>query len=121
MSCTLAQDSPLRIFYITPGGIGARGGMGSVARGLLAAFKKINAPVDVKVIDSYGPGPFWLMPFYFFAAAARFKLAALAQRVDVAHIHMSQRGSVVRKLLLTRAANFFGVPVSVVACSSRRR
>jgi glycosyltransferase involved in cell wall biosynthesis len=64
----------------------------------------------MRVLDSYGPGPFWKMPFYFLACLFSLSMAGLRRRVDVTHIHMAFGGSAFRKLVLLRVADFFRVP-----------
>jgi glycosyltransferase involved in cell wall biosynthesis len=97
------------VIYITPGGVDGQGGMGRMARYLLAAFQS-HPEVEARVLDSYGPGPFWKMPFYFFGCLFALSLACARGQVDVTHIHMSFGGSAVRKLVLLRVAGLFGIP-----------
>jgi glycosyltransferase involved in cell wall biosynthesis len=104
-----AARQALRVIYITPGGTEGRGGMGRMARYLLVAFRSVS-DIEVQVLDSYGPGPFWKMPFYFLGCLAALSIACARGRVDVTHIHMSFGGSTLRKLALMRAAGLFGVP-----------
>jgi glycosyltransferase involved in cell wall biosynthesis len=98
----------VRVIYITPGGINGRGGMGRMARYLFAAFRSCD--VEIRAVDSYGPGPFWQMPFRFLASLLALSIACARRRVDVTHIHMAFGGSTLRKLVLLRVAGFFGVP-----------
>ncbi len=100
---------PLKVLYITPGGLKARGGMGSVARYLIAAFTSADQPISCHVIDSYGGGG-WRMPFYFAASVMQVIFHAIFKTADLAHIHMSHRGSAVRKLILVRIAAALGLP-----------
>jgi glycosyltransferase involved in cell wall biosynthesis len=102
------SDSVVRVIYITPGGIEGRGGMGRMARYLLAAFRT-QPDVEVRVLDSYGPGPFWKMPFYFLGCLVVLFVLCARRRVDAVHVHMSFGGSTVRKLVLLRAAGLFGI------------
>jgi glycosyltransferase involved in cell wall biosynthesis len=104
----LGAHDVVRVIYITPGGIEGRGGMGRMARYLFAAFR----PCDVKIraVDSYGPGPFWQMPFRFLASLLSLSVACARRQVDVTHIHMAFGGSTLRKLVLLRVAGIFGVP-----------
>ena len=99
----------VQVIYITPGGAEGRGGMGRMARYLLAAFRSLP-DIEARILDSYGPGPFWKMPFYFLGSLAALCFACARRRVDVTHIHVSFGGSTVRKLVLMRAAGLFGVP-----------
>jgi glycosyltransferase involved in cell wall biosynthesis len=104
-----AVTPPLRVIYITPGGVEGRGGMGRMARYLLAAFRSHN-DIEISVLDPYGPGPFWKMPFYFLGSVIALSAACARHRVDVTHIHMAFGGSAFRKLVLLRLAGCFGVP-----------
>jgi len=102
---------PLKVAYVSPGGVKGRGGMGRMARYLAAVLPAQTPPVHCRVLDSYGPGPFWRMPFQFALCSAVLFGLCLTRRVDVVHLHMSVRGSAWRKLALLRLAGWFGVPV----------
>lgn len=106
----MSREQLLHILYISPGGISARGGIGSVARNLIPALAEKDQPPVCTIIDSYGPGKFSLMPFYFLRALALTVWHAAFKTAHVAHIHMSHRGSALRKLALLRAARLFGLP-----------
>ena len=106
---TRALHQTVRVIYITPGGADGRGGMGRMARYLLAAFRCLP-DIEVRVLDPYGPGTFWKMPFYFLGSLVSLSVACARGRVDVTHIHMSFGGSAARKLVLMRVAGIFGVP-----------
>lgn len=83
--------------------------MGRMARYLLAAFHTLP-DIEVRVLDPYGPGTFWKMPFYFLGCLISLSVACARGHVDITHIHMSFGGSAVRKLVLMRVAGFFNVP-----------
>jgi glycosyltransferase involved in cell wall biosynthesis len=51
------------------------------------------------------------MPAYFIVACIRLFLAALARRVSLVHVHMSERLSVFRKGLVVHLAKLFRIPV----------
>jgi glycosyltransferase involved in cell wall biosynthesis len=104
-----SNNDTVRVLYVTPGGSEGRGGMGRMARYLLGAFRELP-DISVRVLDSYGPGPFRKMPLQFLCCLATLTAACAARRVDVVHVHMSFGGSVVRKLVLLRVALWFGVP-----------
>ena len=78
--------------------------MGRMARYLLAAFRCLP-DIEVRVLDPYGPGTFWKMPFYFLRCLVSLSVACARGRVDVTHINMSFGGSAVRKLVLMRGAD----------------
>jgi glycosyltransferase involved in cell wall biosynthesis len=83
--------------------------MGRMARYLLTEFRS-RSDIDVRVLDPYGPGSFWKMPFYFLGTLLALAVGCARGRVDVTHIHMAYGGSALRKLVLLRVAGFLGVP-----------
>ena len=66
--------------------------------------------VRIEVLDTYGPGTFWLMPLFFFTAAARLIVRRASGRADLLHIHMAARGSAVRKTALAALAAAMRLP-----------
>ncbi len=106
----MTQTRPLRILYISPGGLEGRGGMGGVARNLTAAFARMPQQVQCRVLDSYADGSALRMPLAFARTFLQVALACMLGKVDAIHLHMSQRSSVIRKLMLLRLAGCFGVP-----------
>lgn len=116
-SLSATAGRPLRVVYITPGGTEGRGGMGMMARYLLQAFNAAESGIECRVIDSYGPGKFVVMPIYFLAAS--FQLVCRLHRTDIVHLHMSHEGSAVRKLTLLLLASAFGVPTILHVHGSR--
>jgi glycosyltransferase involved in cell wall biosynthesis len=98
----------MRVLMLTGGGISNRsGGIGTMMAALQAAW---GASVSTVVIDTRGPGGVLSGACWFLMALARF---LAARRVDVVHLHMSTRGSVVRKCLLTWVAVALRRPVIV--------
>jgi glycosyltransferase involved in cell wall biosynthesis len=110
---------PYTVYYISPGGMDARGGMGGMARYLTQAYKRLEPAVTCKVLDPYGSRLSWQTPLKFLIVCTRIMLGGLLRRVQVIHIHMSHGGSVIRKLLLLRIAGLAGVPVIVHLHGSR--
>lgn len=66
--------------------------------------------VRIDVLNTYGPGAFWLMPFSFVAAVLRLIIARLRGHVDLLHIHMACYGSAFRKPVLALVATAIGLP-----------
>jgi glycosyltransferase involved in cell wall biosynthesis len=98
----------MRVLMLTGGGISNRsGGIGTMMAALRAAW---GNSVSTLVIDTRGPGGVLSGAFWFVAALLRF---LAARRVDVVHLHMSTRGSVVRKCLLTWVSVALRRPVIV--------
>jgi glycosyltransferase involved in cell wall biosynthesis len=98
----------MRVLMLTGGGISNRsGGIGSMMAALRAAW---GGSVSTLVIDTRGPGGLLGGAVWFLAALVRF---LAARRVDVVHLHMSTRGSVVRKCVLTWVSVALRRPVIV--------
>jgi len=108
----------LQIVFVTPGGTANRGGMGRMAWYLTDEIRKSYPDLSINVLDSYGRGGL-LMPLYFLTCC--FKLVALCclRRADVVHLNLAAHGSTLRKLLLMRVAQLFGVPTLLHIHASR--
>lgn len=102
-----------RVLMASPGGRRGKGGMASLVVYLADALPKRLPNLRIDVIDSYGPGAFWAMPFYFAVAVARVLFACALRRVDLLHLNMSHYGSVARKLALALVGQAFGVKTVV--------
>lgn len=100
----------IRAWHFGPGGLRGRGGMGRFLAYLVPALTRDASQVQCRVVDTYGPGPFWQMPLWFALAWLRLGWHALCGHIDLVHIHMAAYGSVFRKLLLL-LARAFGLPV----------
>lgn len=97
------------VYLVTPGGLTAKGGIGRMVDYIHRTWNVPGAPMVV--VDSYGPGPKYLMPFYFLRCVLRVLAAAATGKIGLLHIHMSERLSVVRKGILVHLGKAFGVPV----------
>ncbi|WP_295458806.1 glycosyltransferase family 4 protein [uncultured Thiodictyon sp.] len=86
---------------------------------LLSAIARDHPEVQCGVVDSYGPGPRALMPFWFAAALARLIWQGHWQKTDVVHIHMAAFGSAARKLILAAVARRLGLLVVLHLHGSR--
>src|ERR1700685_4718718 len=104
------RERKLRIFFITPGGIAGRGGMGRMAQYLTEAFQRRYPAFQVRVLDSYGPGRGALMPFYFLRCFFTLGIACLVRPPDLVHLNLAAHGSILRKLLLMWLARTFHIP-----------
>lgn len=98
-----------KVYIVSPGGRTARGGIGRMVDYFVRSWTADD--LRLTVVDSYGPGPKWLMPLYFMRAYVHVLVALIAGRVDLLHIHMSERLSVPRKGAFVFTAAAFGVPV----------
>lgn len=105
----MADARARRVLMASPGGRRGKGGMASLVVHLAEALPKRLPHVAIEIVDSYGPGAFRAMPFYFARAAVRVAWACLTRRADLVHLHMSHYGSVTRKLILAAIAQGLGV------------
>jgi glycosyltransferase involved in cell wall biosynthesis len=97
------------VYFVTPGGKGAKGGIGRMVNYIVRSWK--NPTFDLHVIDTYGPGPKWQMPIYCLFALLEVFGALLRKRVSLLHVHVSERLSFPRKGLFLALAKSFRVPV----------
>lgn len=105
------KDKNTMIYIVTPGGTREKGGMGRIVDNFTTDLQT-NAPdVAFTVIDTYGPGRFRRMPFYFAGAVLRLAAACLTGRAELLHVHMADYGSVLRKGIIVALAALFRVPV----------
>jgi len=112
LTFSLVPPGPLKasIYFCTPGGVSAAGGIVGVVRNTTHHWPPASRYRFV-VLDTYGPGSRAWMPAFFMAAAVRLFLGLLRRDVAILHLNMSERLSVWRKLSMVRLAKLFGVPV----------
>jgi len=89
----------------------------TIAYALIAA--EHTPDLTLSVIDSYGTFGIIFMPVFFAAACLRLILACALRRADIIHIHMSQRGSALRKSILLLLAKACGARVVLHLHGSR--
>ncbi|NYZ17962.1 glycosyltransferase family 4 protein [Azospirillum sp. RWY-5-1] len=99
------------IYIVSPGGTREKGGMGRVVDNVTSDLAKHRPDVRFTVVDTYGPGRFHLMPFYFLLACLRLATSFAGGRAQLAHVHMADYGSVLRKGIVLAIARAFRVPV----------
>jgi glycosyltransferase involved in cell wall biosynthesis len=101
------------VIMVGPGGVEGKGGMGRFLKYLVATLSADASPVDVRVVDSYGPGPILRMPFH--AAAGLLQVAGAIRRgeVGIVHLHMADWGSVWRKGAYALVASALGAEVVI--------
>lgn len=109
----MTEERPIRVWHFGPGGTRGRGGMGRFLAYLIPTLNRENPDLQCRVIDSYGPGAFWQMPFWFAAALWRLGWGTARGQIDVVHLHMAAYGSILRKLLLSMLARGLGRPVLI--------
>jgi len=99
------------IYIVSPGGAQEKGGMGRVVDNFTSDLRQNCPDLRFEVVDSYGPGKFRLMPFYFARAVAHLTGCFASGKAQLVHIHMAEYGSVLRKGILIGLARTFNVPV----------
>lgn len=97
--------------HIGPGGATGRGGMGMIVHYLSQAFAERSDAPHCQVLDSYGPGRFILMPFFFMRCCWQLVWGMWRGEIDLVHIHMASYGSVLRKGILVWLGRLLGKPV----------
>ncbi|MBF0460824.1 MAG: glycosyltransferase family 4 protein [Magnetococcales bacterium] len=100
----------LRVCQVSPGGLSGRGGIGRFVLYLTESLRTTPG-VCCRVVDSYGPGYFLLMPFWFIFSVLQVASMALLRRVDILHLHMASYGSTGRKLLLLLLGKSLGLKI----------
>ncbi|RUQ74673.1 glycosyltransferase family 4 protein [Azospirillum doebereinerae] len=85
--------------------------MGRVVDNFTSDLRQNCPDVRFEVVDSYGPGKFRLMPYYFARATMHLTGCFASGKAQLVHIHMAEYGSVLRKGILVGLARTFGVPV----------
>jgi glycosyltransferase involved in cell wall biosynthesis len=100
----------IRVLIVSPGGTASRGGMGRITLYLTQEFQRQHPSLRVRVLDSYGPGRAALMPFYFLRCLITLTVLCVFGRPQVVHLNLAAHGSTLRKLLLMRLVQIFGVP-----------
>lgn len=87
-----------------------KGGMVSVARNYLQAA---TWPSDISFtfVPTHCDGGKGALVWCFARALARITRLAAGGHIDVAHLHVAERGSFVRKAILVRLLHRFGIPV----------
>jgi glycosyltransferase involved in cell wall biosynthesis len=86
------------------------GGMSRFATYYSKEWNESGRRSRIKIVNTYGPGQFWKMPFYFVAAMMRIFCLCATGRAGILHVHMAERLSFWRKASVIRMGQAFGVP-----------
>ncbi len=87
------------------------GGVGTLLRYLIAEWDRHPSSMPVRVVDTRGPGGPAAALLRFCAAVAILLWDGATARAACAHVHMTTRGSALRKAVLCALARLLGVPV----------
>lgn len=101
------------IYCLSPGGTDSFGGMSRFSRYLREEWNSGANNTKIIVIDSYGPGERWKMPFFYFWSVIIVMSAAILGRIQLLHLQMSERLSVNRKSLFGYIGRLFGIPIVI--------
>ena len=104
------RNKPVLVFI--GGGLNhVSGGVGTLMRYLITEWSADPEALPVRVVDTRGAGHALSAALQFGTAVAILLGAGLTGRVGCAHVHMTTRGSALRKSLLCLLARALGVPV----------
>ena len=104
----------IRVMVATPLGLHGRGGidrLNDIIFEAIAARPELDVSIDRLV--TRGQGGLLRAQFIFAYALVRLSFAAFQGKVDLLHIHLSDRGSSYRKIVLGAVARFLRVPYVV--------
>ncbi len=87
------------------------GGVGTLLRYLIAEWDRDPASMPVRVVDTRGSGGAASAAVHFAGALAVLLWGRLTGGVACAHVHMTTRGSALRKAALCALARLLGTPV----------
>ena len=104
-------DRAPRIYAVVPGGIAGPGGMCAMAAYIARDWAARGLRPGLTVIDSAGRHGKWRMPWVFALACLRVLCDGLRGRIALLHLHMAERGSVLRKFVLLHLGHRLGIPV----------
>ena len=100
-----------KVLVLAGGGLGhVSGGVGTLMRYLMAEWARDPASLPVRVIDTRGTGGAASAVRHFAYGVAALAWGRVTGRLACAHIHMTTRGSALRKALLCALARLLGVP-----------
>ena len=92
------------------GGLERAGGIGRMAGNLLGARRLAGRAEPMLCLDTRGTHSIALAPAYLLAALLRTAFMRLTGRAAMAHVHMADAGSTVRKVIVCRALALLGIP-----------
>jgi glycosyltransferase involved in cell wall biosynthesis len=111
----MAQDDSkmVRVMVATPLGAGGRGGIDRLNDLIFDAIDRSDIQVQVERLTTRGKGSLFAAQFIFAWALLRLGFNRLQRKVDVLHIHLSDKGSSYRKTIVGRVAEALGIPYVV--------
>lgn len=98
------DNKPLSVLLVGPS-LMQKGGMATVQNLVLNGM---NEAMQVEHIATHEEGSLWHRTWFFAIALIAFVKALVANRVSLVHLHVSEKGSVFRKIILLWIAKAFG-------------
>ncbi|MGC9269495.1 glycosyltransferase family 4 protein, partial [Acidiphilium sp.] len=83
----------------------------SASEAQMRSASEAQMPLRLVAVDARGPGSVLWSPYYLGIALARIMIAAARGRLALMHVHVAERGSLVRKGIVIHVARALGVPV----------
>lgn len=99
------------VVMASPEGTELGGGIGTVSNLISRILTKQDPAIDLTVLNTRGSQWNRLWPINFALAALKLLLCCLVRRPSVLHLHVSERFSFLRKLILLLIGRMFRVPV----------
>jgi glycosyltransferase involved in cell wall biosynthesis len=107
----LTTHKPLRILIATPLGFRGHGGIDRLNDMIIDEVTKLPASnIKLDRLVTRGNGSLLWSPFIFLLSLVNLWIAARWHEVDLLHIAVAVKGSLYRKLILSRWARYCGVP-----------
>lgn len=98
------DDKPLSVLLVGPS-LMQKGGMATVQNLVLNGM---NEAMQVEHIATHEEGSLWHRIWFFVSALIAFVKALVMNHVSLVHLHVSEKGSVFRKIILLLIAKAFG-------------
>lgn len=103
----------VRVLIAAPFGTGGRGGIDRVMDALADEVRVRGEPAAVEIVATRGGGSLAFAPLHLARFVATLAARRMRGSVDLVHLNVAQRGSVVRKAMIGRIAHAFGIPYIV--------
>lgn len=103
--------SSVHVCMLCPGTFEGAGGVGRFVEALSTEIRRIDATVEIEILNTRGDGHIALSPVFYARTLARIIAVTLAGRNTVLHVNVGVRGSALRKYFVVLLANARGAPV----------
>ena len=101
------------ICLLCPGQGSRAGGIGRFVEALVAEVGSVDPAIELRVIDTRGSGHILAAPFHFALALCRIVAVSRCGRPVLLHVNLAERGSTVRKLMVSALASLLGLPTII--------